>query len=170
MKEIYLAGGCYWSVQKYCDSIRGVHETEVGFANGFVPAPSYEQVKHSQTGHAETVRVCYDETVLPLDCLLRLFFRMIDPTELDRQGNDVGHQYRTGVYWRDAEDEATVRAELAKLAEGCSAPVVVEAQMLRCFYPAEDEHQKYLDQHPQGYCHVPLAMITWVKGIDPRAY
>ena len=100
MKEIYLAGGCYWGVQKYCDSIRGVHETEVGFANGFVPAPSYEQVKHSQTGHAETVRVCYDETVLPLDCLLRLFFRMIDPTELDRQGNDVGHQYRTGVYWR----------------------------------------------------------------------
>lgn len=170
MKTIYLAGGCYWGVQKYCDNISGVAATEVGFANGFVEAPSYDQVKHTETGHAETVRVTYDETQLPLDCLLRLFFRIIDPTLLDQQGHDIGHQYRTGVYWQDADDEAIVRAELAKLAANYTQPLVVEAQLLDCFYPAEEYHQKYLDKNPGGYCHVPFADIAWVKGIDPKAY
>ncbi len=167
MKEIYLAGGCYWGVQRYVDNIRGVVETEVGFANGFVPAPSYDQVKHTETGHAETVRVRYDEARLPLACLLRLFFRIIDPTTVDRQGHDVGHQYRTGVYWTEAEDEAVVRAELARLSARVDAPICVEAEPLRCFYRAEEYHQKYLEQRPGGYCHVPWSEIDWVKTVDP---
>lgn len=170
MKEIYLAGGCYWGVQKYVDNIRGVLETDVGFANGFVTAPSYDQVKHTETGHAETVRVRYDEEKLPLPCLLRLFFRIIDPTVLDRQGHDIGHQYRTGVYWTDAADEAVVREELGKLASQYEVPLVTEAEPLQCYYNAEEYHQKYLDKTPGGYCHVPFADIAWVKTIDPTAY
>lgn len=170
MKEIYLAGGCYWGVQKYVDNIKGVQETDVGFANGFVATPSYDQVKHTETGHAETVRVRYDEAVLPLDCLLRLFFRIIDPTMLDQQGHDVGHQYRTGIYWTDAADEQVVRAELEKLADGYDKPLVTEAEPLQCFYTAEEYHQKYLDKNPGGYCHVPFADILWVKGIEPKDY
>ena len=170
MKTIYLAGGCYWGVQKYIAGIRGVTETEVGFANGTVAHPSYEQVKHTETGHAETVRVVYDEDQLPLPSLLRLFFRIIDPCSVDQQGHDIGHQYRTGVYWVDAADEAVVREGLSKLAEDCGRPLAVEALPLRCFYPAEEYHQNYLDKNPGGYCHVPWSDIRWVQGVDPRRY
>ena len=104
MREVYLAGGCYWGVEKYLSSLKGVAETEVGFANGAAVSPTYAQVKHGDTGHAETVRVRYDETVLPLPSLLRLFFRIIDPTSVNRQGEDAGEQYRTGIYWTDETD------------------------------------------------------------------
>ena len=97
MRTIYLAGGCYWGVEKYCANIAGVVETEVGFANGHIDAPAYVQVKKGDTGHAETVRVVYDAEALPLEKLLRLFFRIIDPTSFEKQGEDVGNQYRTGV-------------------------------------------------------------------------
>ena len=96
-KEIYLAGGCYWGVEKYISQIKGVISTEVGFANGNTEFPTYEQVKHENTGHAETVKVIYDSEKLPLYVLLKLFYRIIDPTLTDRQGGDIGHQYRTGI-------------------------------------------------------------------------
>ena len=163
---IYLAGGCYWGAEKYLSNIAGVQETEVGFANGHVDAPAYVQVKKGDTGHAETVRVVYDDAILPLEKLLRLFFRIIDPTSFEQQGEDVGNQYRTGVYWVDAADEAVVRAELSKLQAQHSAPVVVEACELACFYPAEEYHQKYLDKIPGGYCHVSWDEIDWVKTVD----
>lgn len=169
MREIYLAGGCYWGVQKYCDNIRGVISTEVGFANGSVGDPYYALVKKGGTGYAETVRVVYSDS-LPLRALLRLFFRIIDPTVLDRQGHDVGNQYRTGVYFTDPADEAIIREELARLSESCALPVVTECEPLRNFYSAEEYHQKYLDKNPGGYCHVPLSEIQWVKGVDPDDY
>ncbi|MBQ6757125.1 MAG: peptide-methionine (S)-S-oxide reductase MsrA [Oscillospiraceae bacterium] len=169
MKEIYLAGGCYWGVQKYCDNIRGVLSTEVGFANGRVDNPYYALVKKGDTGYAETVKVVYGDS-LPLRALLRLFFRIIDPTVLDRQGHDVGNQYRTGVYFTDPADEPIIREELSKLAESCNLPVVTECAPLRNFYTAEEYHQKYLDKNPGGYCHVPLSAIDWVKGVDPNDY
>ncbi|MBR0062657.1 MAG: peptide-methionine (S)-S-oxide reductase MsrA [Oscillospiraceae bacterium] len=169
MKEIYLAGGCYWGVQKYCDNIRGVISTEVGFANGRVDNPYYALVKKGDTGFAETVRVVYGDT-LPLRALLRLFFRIIDPTVLDRQGHDVGNQYRTGVYFKDPADETIIRKELARLAESYSLPIVTECAPLKSFYTAEEYHQKYLDKNPGGYCHVPLSAIEWVKGVDPSDY
>lgn len=167
MHTIYLAGGCYWGVEKYVGNIAGVQETEVGFANGHVEAPAYVQVKKGDTGHAETVRVVYDETVLPLENLLRLFFRIIDPTSFEKQGGDIGNQYRTGVYWVDKADEAFVLAELAALQAQYAAPLCVEALPLDCFYPAEEYHQKYLDKTPGGYCHVPWDMIDWVKTVNP---
>ena len=166
LRTIYLAGGCYWGVEKYISNIAGVQETEAGFANGHVRAPAYVQVKKGDTGHAETVRVVYEDDVLPLDRLLRLFFRIVDPTSFERQGEDVGNQYRTGVYWTDAADETVVRAELSKLQQQYAAPLAVEACELDCFYPAEEYHQKYLDKTPGGYCHVPWEMIDWVKTAD----
>lgn len=166
-KTIYLAGGCYWGTEKYVSNIFGVLGTEVGFANGSVAAPSYAQVKHGDTGHAETVRVVYDADVLKLRELLELFYRIIDPTTLDRQGPDRGHQYRTGIYYTDAEDEAVIRASLRTLQSSVDKPVVVECLPLACFYPAEAAHQQYLDKNPGGYCHVPFAQIAAVKSWRP---
>ncbi|MBE5814195.1 MAG: peptide-methionine (S)-S-oxide reductase MsrA [Clostridiales bacterium] len=165
MKTIYLAGGCYWGVEKYMQNIPGVRETEVGFANGDTENPTYQQVRYENTGHAETVRIVYDEAVLPLDKLLRLFFRIIDPVSVDRQGEDVGHQYRTGVYHENDADAAVVAAELAALEAKVGQPLAVEACPLRHFYPAEEYHQKYLDKNPGGYCHVPWAAIRAVKDV-----
>ena len=164
LHTIYLAGGCYWGVEKYMSNVPGVKETEVGFANGHVQAPVYVQVKKGDTGHAETVRVVYDDAVISLEKLLRLFLRIIDPTSFEKQGEDVGNQYRTGIYWVEA-DEAVVRAELARLQEKYAAPIVVEACPLENFYPAEEYHQKYLDKTPGGYCHVPWEEIDWVKTV-----
>ena len=166
LHTIYLAGGCYWGVEKYLSNIAGVKETEVGFANGHVDSPAYVQVKKGDTGHAETVRVVYDDAVIPLEKLLRLFFRIIDPTSFEQQGEDIGNQYRTGVYWTDAADEAVVRAELTRLQTRYAAPLAVEACPLDCFFPAEEYHQKYLDKTPGGYCHVPWTEIEWVKTAD----
>ena len=165
---IYLAGGCYWGAEKYLSNIAGVLETEVGFANGHIESPAYVQVKRGDTGHAETVRVGYDADALPLEKLLRLFFRIIDPTSFEKQGEDVGNQYRTGVYWTDPADAAVVLTELAVLQERYAEPLVVEACELDCFYPAEEYHQKYLDKNPGGYCHVPWDEIDWVKTVDLR--
>lgn len=165
MRTIYLAGGCYWGVEKYMQNIPGVLETEVGFANGDSENPSYQQVRYENTGHAETVRVVYDESILPLEKLLRLFFRIIDPVSVDRQGEDVGHQYRTGVYHQETEDAQVIQQELAKLEAQVGQPLAVEACPLEHFYPAEEYHQKYLDKNPGGYCHVSWAAITAVKDV-----
>lgn len=169
-KTIYLAGGCYWGTEKYVSNIYGVKETEVGFANGNTVSPSYEQVKHENTGHAETVRVVYDADALTLDELLALFYRIIDPTAVDRQGHDIGHQYRTGVYFTDPEDEPVIRASLDRLGASLSKPVAVECLPLRHFYPAEEYHQKYLDKNPGGYCHVPFSQINEVKSWRPAGH
>lgn len=166
-REIWLAGGCYWGAEKFLSSLTGVLETEVGFANGFVAAPSYDAVKHTETGHAETVHVVYDDSVLPLETLLSLFYNIIDPTSLNRQGPDAGTQYRTGVYTGSEEDLARARASLQALQQRFDRPVVVECEPLRCFYPAEAYHQKYLDKNPGGYCHVPLGKIARAREWKP---
>ena len=170
MKEIYLAGGCYWGVEKYLSNIKGVMETTVGFANGDTHHPTYEQVRYENTGHAETVKVIYDEAQVPLTALLTLFYRIIDPVSVDKQGEDEGHQYRTGIYFTEKEDESVITASLAELEQQVGQKVAVEACPLEHFYDAEEYHQKYLDKNPGGYCHVPLAEILWVKDIDPLTY
>lgn len=152
-KTIYLAGGCFWGCQKYFDLIDGVVETEVGYANGPIPHPSYEQVK-AHAGHAETVRVVYNPEVLPLTRLLDAYYRVIDPTSVNRQGEDEGVQYRTGIYYTDAEDLPTLRASLDRLAAGLDKPLAVELKPLENFYSAEEYHQKYLEKNPNGYCHI----------------
>jgi methionine-S-sulfoxide reductase len=170
MREIYLAGGCYWGVEKYVGNIKGVLETTVGFANGDTEHPTYEQVRYHNTGHAETVKVVYDEEQLPLSALLNLFYLIIDPTSVDKQGEDEGHQYRTGIYFTANEDEAIIAKSLQELELQVGQPLAVEACPLQHFYDAEEYHQKYLDKNPAGYCHVPIGKIQWVKTINPMDY
>ena len=152
-RQIYLAGGCFWGCQKYFDMIPGVLETEVGYANGPTPNPSYEEVKR-HAGHAETVRVCYDADALPLEKLLEAYFKIIDPTAVNRQGEDEGIQYRTGIYRVDDGDAPVIDAALAALAKRCDKPLAVENLPLENFYSAEAYHQKYLEKNPGGYCHI----------------
>ena len=153
-KLIYLAGGCFWGCQTYFDLTKGVLSTEVGYANGPTANPTYEQVKHEHTGHAETVKVEYDPEVLPLQTLLEKYFAVIDPTAVNHQGEDYGIQYRTGIYYVDEADRPVARACLDALAKKYDAPLAVELKPLENFYPAEEYHQKYLEKNPGGYCHI----------------
>ena len=155
-REIYLAGGCFWGAQGYLRRLPGVLETEVGYANSVEPNPTYEQVCSGNTEAAETVRVVYDADKLPLPLLLQAYFASINPTNVNHQGNDVGTQYRTGIYWVNDEDEAVARVALDELQGTCDAPVAVEAMALESFYPADTLHQDYLIKNPHGYCHIDL--------------
>ena len=159
MKTIYLAGGCFWGAEAFLKRLRGVTRTAVGYANGRTAFPTYEQVKYENTGHAETVMVEYDETVISTACLLRHFFTVIDPTRADGQGHDEGRQYRTGIYYSDPADSAVIHAELHALGARCARPIVTEALKLQNFYPAEEYHQDYLNKNPGGYCHIDTARI-----------
>ena len=108
MKEIYLAGGCFWGTEHYFKQIRGVISTEAGYANGNTSNPTYEEVYTDTTGFAECVKICYDSDIVELRLLLEMYFRSIDPTSLNRQGNDVGTRYRTGIYYTTTDDLATI--------------------------------------------------------------
>lgn len=163
MKEIYLAGGCFWGTQKYLSLIPGVTRTDVGYANGHTENPSYEQVCQNNTGHAETVHVSYDQTQISLAFLLKQFFKVIDPTLLNRQGNDIGTQYRTGIYYVDREDEAEILSSLNTLQERMREKVMIEVLPLEQYYSAEEYHQNYLVKNPTGYCHVPLEKFEEAK-------
>lgn len=154
MSEIYLAGGCFWGTEKYFASIRGVTSTLVGYANGKTQNPSYEEVCRNDTGHAETVCVRYDPKILPLDFLLSLYYEAIDPTSVNRQGGDSGTQYRTGIYYVDEADLATIEHSIEKLQKRLDKPVAIEVKPLDNFSSAEDYHQKYLEKNPGGYCHI----------------
>ncbi|MBQ9471049.1 MAG: peptide-methionine (S)-S-oxide reductase MsrA [Bacteroidales bacterium] len=154
MAEIYLAGGCFWGTEHFLKRINGVVSTQVGYANGNTSNPSYHDVCHRDTGHAETVRVEYNPEVVGLPLILSLFFKTIDPTSLNRQGGDAGTQYRTGIYYTDDADRPVAAAALAALAERYTKPIAVELEPLRSFFPAEDYHQHYLDKNPGGYCHI----------------
>ena len=134
MKEIYLAGGCFWGLEKYLGGIGGVTDTLVGYANGSTESPRYEEVCTGTTGHAETVRVQYDEVALPLPALLDLFFQAIDPTAVNRQGPDRGTQYRTGIYFTAPEDAPLIEQALDKQQKRHRRPLVVEAQPLQNFW------------------------------------
>lgn len=154
MAEIYLAGGCFWGMEKYLQAIRGVHSTQVGYANGKTMNPTYEQVCHENTGHAETVRVQYDPSVVPLTFILNLYFEAIDPTAVNRQGGDTGVQYRTGIYYVNKIDRPVIQQSLEELQKKYRQPLAVEVMPLENFSPAEAYHQKYLDKNPGGYCHI----------------
>jgi peptide methionine sulfoxide reductase msrA/msrB len=135
MKTIYLAGGCFWGLQKYLSLIRGVTKTEAGYANGATAAPTYEQVC-ADSGHAEIVRVGYDESVITLTRLLDLYANVIDPNAVNRQGGDIGIQYRTGVYFEDEADRAIIAGWLILLGESLTKPAAIELKPLENFYPA----------------------------------
>ncbi len=153
-KVIYLAGGCFWGTEKYLSLVNGVVDTEVGYANGNTENPTYEDVCRRNTGHAETVRVVYNPEEIALEDLLKLFYKVIDPVAYNRQGNDIGTQYRTGVYFVNKEDEAVISASLDELQKKYSEPLAVELLELKNYYVAEEYHQDYLDKNPGGYCHI----------------
>lgn len=167
-KTIYLAGGCFWGTEHLMELVDGVVDTEVGYANGVVENPSYEQVCTGDTGAAETVKVTYDDDKVALSTLLRLYFRSIDPLSLNRQGNDCGTQYRTGIYYTDPADAEVVTAEVATLQRRHKQPLALEYGELRNFYPAEEYHQQYLDKNPRGYCHVSRELFAEAAAIGRK--
>jgi len=163
VKTIYLAGGCFWGAEKYLSLIPGVVDTNVGYANGNTEHPSYEDVKYHHTGHAETVRVKYDETKISLEKLLEKYFEVIDPVSLNKQGEDEGVQYRTGIYYTDRADLTAINKVYEKIAEEHEEPLAVEVLPLTQYFEAEEYHQKYLDKNPAGYCHIDGCMFERAK-------
>ncbi len=160
---IYLAGGCFWGVEHYMQLLPGVVATEVGYANTTVNHPSYEEVCTGKTGAVETVKVSYDSGKTSLSFLLDQFFQIIDPTSLNRQGNDRGTQYRTGVYYADPADRPIVMNALARLQSKYPEPLQVEVKPLKNYFAAEAYHQDYLGSRPDGYCHVPVSMFEHAR-------
>lgn len=156
LHTIYLAGGCFWGLEAFLKRLPGVREVVSGYANGTTDNPSYREVCSGATGHAETVAVTYECEVLPTDMLLDAFFEVVDPTSLNRQGNDRGTQYRSGIYWTDDADEAIAQAAILRQQAAHSSPIVTQAKPLHGFFPAEEYHQDYLEKNPGGYCHINL--------------
>lgn len=153
-KEIYLAGGCFWGTQQYFRMLTGVLETEVGYANGITQNPTYKEVCSGKAGHAEAVKVEYNGDVITLPFLLDMYYRVIDPVSVNRQGNDTGVQYRTGVYYTTQEDSAVILNSIATLQKSYSQVIAIEVKPLENYYPAESYHQAYLEKNPGGYCHI----------------
>jgi peptide-methionine (S)-S-oxide reductase len=148
-----LGGGCFWCTEAVYLEVKGVTSVESGYTGGQVPDPTYEQVCTGDTGHAEVVKLEFDPDVIPYHDLLEIFFTIHDPTTLNRQGNDVGTQYRSVIYHQSPEQEATARRVIAEMANVWDAPIVTELSPPQPYYRAEDYHQDYFRQHPlQGYC------------------
>ena len=163
LKEIYLAGGCFWGTEHYFKQIDGVVDTEVGYANGITENPTYKEVCTDKTGFAETVHVTYNPDKVSLKFLLEMYFKAIDPTSINRQGHDTGTQYRTGVYYTDSSDEATISKVFDEEQKHIQGKIVVENLPLKNFYKAEDYHQDYLDKNPDGYCHLPQSLFEFAR-------
>ena len=178
MSIIYFAGGCFWGTEHFFRQINGVSNTQVGYANSLIPNPTYKEVCTGQTQAAEGVKVEYDPEQVTLDFLIQLYLMTIDPTSVNRQGNDVGTQYRTGIYYTTADQQRTILDELAKESQLYSEPIAVEVRQLQNFYPAEEYHQRYLEKNPTGYCHINPrlfdiarnARMTQQAEVDASAY
>lgn len=153
---IYLAGGCYWGLEKLLIDLSGVNETEVGFVGGHIKNVCYKEVTKGDTGHAETVKVNFDSSKLSLEDLLRYFFKIHDPTTLNQQGNDRGSQYRSAIFYTNDNQEMIAKEviQLVNQSSSWNATIVTEINKFEAFYPAEESHQKYLIKNPDGYsCH-----------------
>lgn len=177
LKDIYFAGGCFWGVEEYFSRIPGVYEVTSGYANGATENPTYEEVCYHNTGHAETVHVQYDPTIISLKTLTRQFFRIIDPTSINRQGNDRGDQYRSGVYYTDEADREIIRSVFDEVQRNYKDKIVTELAPLQHYYLAEDYHQDYLEKNPGGYCHIDFSSLDDIElenaselKVDPAKY
>lgn len=159
LQVIYLAGGCFWGVEAFLSRLKGVNQTEAGYANGRDLSPTYEKVCTGKTGHAETVKVTYNPRIISLEEILENFYEIIDPYSINRQGNDIGTQYRTGIYWQEECQKDIVLKFLNHKQKESSKRIAIEAHAISNFYPAEEYHQKYLEKNPQGYCHIDLNTI-----------
>ncbi|MCL2790894.1 MAG: peptide-methionine (S)-S-oxide reductase MsrA [Desulfobulbus sp.] len=175
LQDVYFAGGCFWGVEEYFSRIPGVVEVTVGYANGMTDNPTYEQVCSGTTGHAETVHVRYDPQTVSLKTLAAQFFEIIDPISVNRQGNDVGSQYRSGIYFSNAADHAILASVMAEEQKRYDQPLAVELMPLRAYYLAEAYHQDYLKKNPGGYCHINFASLKDLRTekktlVDPGKY
>ncbi len=169
LRTIYLAGGCFWGTAHLFSLVSGVESTVAGYANSDVVNPTYQQVCTGETHAAETVKVDYDDNKIGLTDLITLYFKSIDPLSLNRQGNDIGTQYRTGIYYSDPADKEVVEALFATLQRRYKEPIAIEMGPIKNFYPAEEYHQDYLYKNPGGYCHVNPALFKEAKTLGKRA-
>ena len=171
LSNLYLAGGCFWGVEAYMARIPGVQDVTSGYANGEGENPTYEEVIRGDRGFAETVHVKYDPQQVSLQKLLESYFRVIDPTSLNKQGNDRGVQYRTGIYYTLPEDAKIIEQAVAVEQEKYDQPIVTEVMPLQNYYLAEEYHQDYLEKNPNGYCHIDMTVLDDLEiGIDPAQY
>jgi len=163
IKDIYLAAGCFWGAEKYLKQIHGVVSTEVGYANGNIFHPTYREVSTDVTGYAETVHVRYDSEQIGLERILQIYFRAIDPVSVNRQGNDIGTRYRTGIWYTDSRDLPAIQSIYDRVRGELKQPLAVEVRPLKNFYRAEEEHQNYLEKHPGAYCHIPDSLMEFAR-------
>ncbi len=158
MTTYVLAGGCFWCLDAVYRRLKGVNEVVSGYAGGDVTDPSYEQVSTGRTGHAEVVQITFDEAVIPADTVLDLFFLIHDPTTRDRQGNDVGPQYRSAMFYTDDNQKTAFESAVTRARAHWDDPIVTEITPLEVFYPAEDYHQDYFNKNPDnGYCSIVIS-------------
>ena len=167
LHEIYLAGGCFWGVEEYFSRVAGVTDAVSGYANGRGETTQYELI--GQTGHAETVHVTYDANQISLKEILLHYFRIINPTSKNKQGNDMGTQYRTGVYYKDEQDLEVINQVFDQVSKKYEQPLAVEKEALSNFIVAEDYHQDYLQKNPNGYCHINVNQAAYPV-IDASKY
>ena len=154
--EIYLAGGCFWGVEGYFSKLEGVKNVTVGYANGNTENTNYYSI--NKTKHAETVHITYDRSKITLTELLLHYFRIIDPTSINKQGNDVGEQYRTGIYYEDENEKNIIEKVIELKKKKYNKPIVIEVEKVKNYILAEEYHQNYLEKNPNGYCHINLEL------------
>jgi peptide-methionine (S)-S-oxide reductase len=159
IKKIILAGGCFWGVEEYYRRLKGVVSTTVGYANGNSVAPSYEDLINHRVTHSEACEIYYDESIISLKTILEHMFRFIDPTSINKQGGDIGLQYRTAVYYIDEEDKEIIDDFIAEKQKSYDKKIAVEVEKEIGYYIAEQYHQDYLQKNPKGYCHVNMGLI-----------
>jgi len=160
IKDIYFAGGCFWGVEEYFSRISGVYDVTSGYANGTTENPTYKDVCFNKSGHAETVHVQYNPDIVSLQTLTGQFFKIIDPISINKQGNDAGVQYRTGVYYTDGADLEVIQEVFNAEQQKYNNKIAVELMPLEHFYVAEEYHQDYLRKNPNGYCHVDFSSLA----------
>lgn len=160
---IHLAAGCFWGAQRYLQLIDGVISTRVGFANGNTDNPTYEEVYTDTTGYAEAVELTFDPSIVSLKFLLQMYFKAIDPTSLNKQGEDEGTRYRTGIYYSDEQDLNTITEVIVAEQANYDEEFQVEVAPLKNFFAADEYHQNYLVKNPTGYCHLPVALFELAK-------
>ena len=165
LRTIYFAGGCFWGTEHLFKQMHGVVNTQVGFANGHTEQPTYKEVYTDKTGYAETVKVVYDPMRVDLSTLLEMFFLAIDPTSHNKQGEDVGTRYRTGIYYTTREDFIFITPFVEEQQRHYDKKLAVEVRPLEVFYPAEEYHQDYLDKNVDGYCHLPFALFRYARDV-----
>jgi peptide methionine sulfoxide reductase msrA/msrB len=171
LNDIWLAGGCFWGVEAYMSRIYGVYDVTSGYANGNKDNPTYEEVGRGNTKFAETVHVQYDPEIVTLETLLTDFFKVVDPTTQNKQGNDVGDQYRSGIYYKNDMDKIVIDKVIRKEQEKYTSNIYTEVLPLQNFFLAEDYHQNYLEKNPNGYCHIDFSNLSEdVVIIDAKKY